>query len=45
MNMVYQLDQRQTTLSRLCVIWQAAVRGVPGERQMDDCWGPDESDL
>jgi hypothetical protein len=43
--MLYQLDQRQTTLTCLCVIWQAAVRGVPGERQMDGPWGPEEADL
>jgi hypothetical protein len=43
--MLYQLYQRQTTLTHLCVTWQAAVRGVPGERQMDSSWGPAEADL
>ena len=43
--MLYQLYQRQTMLTHLCMTWQAAVQGVPGEHQMDSSWGPAEADL
>lgn len=44
-NILYQLQLKQTELCKLYVVWEPRVKNIPPKYPLPECWGPSQEEI